>query len=95
MLTASSSLFLKTPEHSSEVDRADSPSVSPGSDEHEEGVEADKTEEGAHESGEESHLGASGLAVDVTVINHGDVVIEEVLVEVLVVVAHGSNTSRS
>lgn len=79
----------------SAVDRADSPSVSPGSDEHEEGVEADKTEEGAHESGEESHLGASGLAVDVTVINHGDVVIEEVLVEVLVVVAHGSNTSRS
>lgn len=77
------------------VDRAGSPSVSPGSDEHEEGVEADKTEEGAHEGGEEGHLGASLLAVDVTVVNHGDEGIEIVLVDVLVVVVNNTAATEA
>ena len=50
------------------VDRADSPSVSPGSNEHEKRVEADKTVDDTHESSDKSQLGACPLAVDVTVI---------------------------
>ena len=68
----------------SAVDGADSPSVSPGADEHEQGVQADETEQGAHEDADGGHLGALGLAVNVAIVDHLDVGIEEVLVKVLV-----------
>jgi len=70
----------------SAVDGADSPSVSPRANEHEQGVQTDQTEEGAHKGGEKGHLGALSLAVDVAIVNHGDPVIKVVSVNILVVV---------
>ena len=75
----------------SAVDRADSPSVSPCADEHEQGVQTDQTEEGAHEGGKEGHLGALSLAVDVAIVNHVEPVLEVVSVNVLVVVVDAAH----
>ena len=73
------------------VDGADSPVGSPGADEHKEGVEADETEEGAHESGEDGHLRALLLAVDVAVVDHVEEVFEVITVDVLVVVVDATD----
>ena len=51
------------------VDGADSPSVPPGSDEHEKCIKTDETIDDAHESSDKGQLGACPLAVDVTVIH--------------------------
>lgn len=66
-------------------DGADSPVGSPGSDEHEKGVEADKTVDETHEGGNGGHVGAGGLAINIAVLDHGDVVLEKILVKVSVV----------
>ena len=63
---------------------ADSPSVSPGSNEHEKCVKANNTIGDAHESSNKGHLGACPLAVDVTVISLLNLSLKEVLVEVLI-----------
>ena len=68
----------------SAVDGADSPSVSPGSNEHEKRVEADETVDNTHEGRDKSELRACLLAVDVTVIHHFNIILYEVLVEVLI-----------
>ena len=52
------------------VDGADSPSVSPGSNEHEKCVDSDEAVDDAHQSCDEGKLGACLLTVDVTVIHH-------------------------
>ena len=67
------------------VDRADSPSVSPRANEHEDGIEADKAVDGTEEASNDGELGASSLAVDITVLDHIDVVAQQVSVQVLVV----------
>ena len=63
------------------VDRADSPSVPPGSNEHEKCVKADETIDDAHESSDKGQLGACPLAVDVTVIHYLNESLKVVLVE--------------
>ena len=68
----------------SAVNGADSPSVSPGSDEHEKRVKADNTVNNAHECCDQSQLRACLLAVDVTVIDQFYKILEEVLVQVLI-----------
>ena len=50
------------------VDGADSPSVSPGTDEHEERVKSDNSEGSSHEGCNYGELGATFLAIHVTVI---------------------------
>lgn len=50
------------------VDGADSPSVAPGADEHEERVECDDAIDHAHEAGNTCEVGARCLAVNVTVL---------------------------
>ena len=67
------------------VDRADSPSVSPRANEHEDGIEADEAVDGTEEASNDGELGASSLAVDITVLNHIDVVAQQVSVQVLVI----------
>ena len=67
------------------VDRADSPSVSPRANEHEDGIEADEAVDGTEEASNYGELGASSLAVDITVLNHIDVVAQQVSVQVLVI----------
>ena len=66
------------------VDRTDPPSVSPGADEHEECVEGDDTEGGAHEDSDDGELGSSLLAIHVTVVVEVDEGLAEVSGQVLV-----------
>jgi len=66
------------------VDGGDSGPVVKGADEHEDSVEADDTEDTGHEASDNSQLGASGLAVKVTVLNELNLSLEEILVFVSV-----------
>ena len=68
----------------SAVDRADSPSVSPGANEHEKRVEADETVDNTHEGSDQSQLRACFLAVNVAVINQLNIILEEVFVEAFI-----------
>ena len=68
----------------SAVDRADSPSVSPGANEHEKRVEADKTVDNTHEGSDQSQLRACFLAVNVAVINQLNIILEEVFEEAFI-----------
>ena len=72
------------------VDRAGTEAVSPGTNKHEDGVDANDGGGDTHKNSDKSELGALGLAVDVTVINHIEERIKVFLVEVVVVVADRS-----
>lgn len=67
------------------VDGAHSHSPSPGSDEHEEGVEANDTVGSAHEDASDGETGTSLLAVIVTVLPEIDLSLEEAKGDILVV----------
>lgn len=66
------------------VDGGDSGPVVKGADEHEDSVEADDAEDSSHEASDNSQVGASGLAVKVTVLNELNLSLEEILVFVSV-----------
>ena len=78
-----------------EVDGANSESVSPGADEHEESVEADEAVDSAHESGNKGQLGSSGLAVNIAIVDHVDIVSQKIAIALRVepsqVVGEGEN----
>ena len=76
---------LEEADEAREVGGADSESVSPGADEHEEGVEGDETVDETHEAGDQGHLRASSLAIEVAIVDHVDVVSHEVTIDLRVV----------
>ena len=74
-------------------DRAESPSVSPGADEHEDGVKTNKTVGEAHEASDEGKVGSGGLAVDVAILDQINVVREEISVKILISPVHASTNA--
>ena len=69
-------------------DRAESESVSPGAHEHEDGVDADDAVVCWHKRANKRQLGAALLAVNVTVLNHLNVIFEQIAIEILVTPVH-------
>ena len=71
-------------------DRAESPSVSPGANEHEEGIKTNETVGEAHEASDHGEVGSGGLAVDVAILDQINVVSEEISVKILISPVHVS-----
>ena len=69
-------------------DRAESPSVSPDTNEHENCVQGNNAVGGSHQTGDKSELRARLLAVNVTVLNQINPVFQKVTVEVLITPVH-------
>ena len=62
------------------VDRAHSPSVSPCANEHKDGIEGNQTIDGTQKSSDGGKLGSVGLAVNITILEQINVVLQKVAI---------------